>query len=316
MVEGFFYLDILLKFFTAYISDETGNTITDKKMIAKNYFFSKSFLSDFISTFPLYLLFKNGEFTRILRLFRWPKAFKLFDSSKFESLIECIMKIKLGKDGSNHHHELMRTKYISRYIYKIIRLIAFALLLTYFSGCVWHYFCNLNPFNYSETFVNNENVASKKGISRLIVCCYFALTTLATVGYGDIVPKNNFEKVFGILLMIFGIAFFSYIMSNFNDILINYDKKMGIVDQGSDLQVWLTSLSKFTSQKPLPRKLVKKIDQHFRFYWKNDRLSSITKDDTFLKLLPKDIRFDVRSPHRSSSNISSTMCTRCSEASS
>ena len=35
--------------------------------------------------------------------------------------------------------------------------------------------------------------------------------------------------------MILGIAFFSYIMGNFNDVLINYDKKMGIVDKGSDL---------------------------------------------------------------------------------
>lgn len=187
----------------------------------------------------------------------------------------------------------MRTKYISRYIYKIIKLIIFALLLTYFCGCLWYLLCRLNPFKYAITFADHPNVKTKFGISRMIVCCYFALTTLATVGYGDITPTNNFEKVMCIFLMIVGIAFFSYIMSNFNDVLINYDKKMGIVDQGSDLQVWLTSLSKFTSQKPLPRDLVKKIDQHFRFYWKNDRLSSITPDDPFLKLLPKDIRFDL-----------------------
>lgn len=187
----------------------------------------------------------------------------------------------------------MRTKYISRYIYKIIKLILFALLLTYFCACLWYGLCRWNPGAYPKTFLDHPNVSPKKGINRLIVCYYFALTTLATVGYGDIVPQNNGEKIMGIFLMIVGIAFFSYIMSNFNDVLINYDKKMGIVDQGSDLQVWLTSLSKFTSQKPLPRSLVKKIDQHFRFYWKNDRLSSITKDDTFLKLLPKDIRYDV-----------------------
>ena len=35
--------------------------------------------------------------------------------------------------------------------------------------------------------------------------------------------------------MIMGIAFFSYIMSNFTDVLINYDKKMGIVDLTADL---------------------------------------------------------------------------------
>lgn len=166
-------------------------------------------------------------------------------------------------------------------------------MLTYFCACAWYMLARLNWGNYNITFLDHPNVAPKKGVSRLIVCCYFALTTLATVGYGDIVPQNNGEKIMGVILMIVGIAFFSYIMSNFNDVLINYDKKMGIVDQGSDLQVWLTSLSKFTSQKPLPRDLVKKIDQHFRFYWKNDRLSGITKEDDFLKLLPKDIRHDL-----------------------
>ena len=36
--------------------------------------------------------------------------------------------------------------------------------------------------------------------------------------------------------MILGIAFFSYIMGNFNDVLINYEKEMGLTDKGSDLK--------------------------------------------------------------------------------
>lgn len=58
---------------------------------------------------------------------------------------------------------------------------------------------------------------------------------LATVGYGDYSPKSDLEKIIGIFIMIMGIAFFSYIMSNFTDILVNYDQKMGIVDYSSDL---------------------------------------------------------------------------------
>ena len=44
------------------------------------------------------------------------------------------------------------------------------------------------------------------------MCCYFALTTLSTVGYGDLAPQSNVEKIFGIIIMILGIALFSYIM--------------------------------------------------------------------------------------------------------
>ena len=92
IVEAVFWIDIILKFFTGYIDDETGKLVFMRRKIARNYVFSMAFVIDIVSTFPLYLFFSNGEFTKILRLIRLPKAAKLFDSSKFESLIECIMK--------------------------------------------------------------------------------------------------------------------------------------------------------------------------------------------------------------------------------
>jgi len=80
-------------------------------------------------------------------------------------------------------------------------------------------------------------------VKKLTKCCYFLLTTLATVGYGDYFAVNQIEKIVCIIIMVMGIAFFSYIMSNFVDILVNYDIKMGNIDRSSDLQIWLTSLS-------------------------------------------------------------------------
>jgi len=72
--------------------------------------------------------------------------------------------------------------------------------------------------------------------------CYFALTTLSTVGYGDLFPISLFEKVACIVIMLGGVAFFSYIMGNFIEILSNYEAKMGIVDKNPMLQEWLVSL--------------------------------------------------------------------------
>jgi len=48
-----------------------------------------------------------------------------------------------------------------------------------------------------------------------ITSCYFILTTLATLGYGDYFPKNNDERVLGIVIMLIGVAFFSYIIGTF-----------------------------------------------------------------------------------------------------
>ena len=52
-----------------------------------------------------------------------------------------------------------------------------------------------------------------------------------------------------LIVMLGGVAFFSYIMSNFIEILSSYDAKMGILDKSDDLSDWLISLERFISKK-------------------------------------------------------------------
>ena len=54
---------------------------------------------------------------------------------------------------------------------------------------------------------------------KLVISCYFALTTLSTVGYGDYHPVSNVERILAVLIMLGGVAFFSYIMGNFIEIV-------------------------------------------------------------------------------------------------
>lgn len=64
---------------------------------------------------------------------------------------------------------------------------------------------------------------------------YFALTILSTVGYGDYYPISNLEMLTALVVMLGGVAFFSYIMGNLMEIFTNYESKMGIVDRKGDL---------------------------------------------------------------------------------
>ena len=50
---------------------------------------------------------------------------------------------------------------------------------------------------------------------RSLVTVYFAFTSLSTVGFGDFVPKSNFERLMAVNLLIFGVSIFSYIMGEF-----------------------------------------------------------------------------------------------------
>ena len=179
------------------------------------------------------------------------------------------------------------------YIFKILRLIIIAIIITYFLGCVWYLISNeLNPiFDASEdTFVKASGLEDASNFRRLIVSCYFALTTLSTVGYGDYHPISNLERILAVIIMLGGVAFFSYIMGNFIEIITNYNEKMGIIDRGTDLHNWMTLLTRFTNNKPLPRSLITQIDQHFAYFWANDRLASISKDDEFLHALPRSVK--------------------------
>ncbi len=60
---------------------------------------------------------------------------------------------------------------------------------------------------------------------------YFALTIFSQVGYGDQVPMNPHEMLFISFIMLSGVFFYSFIMSQLLDIILNFKSKMGIIDK-------------------------------------------------------------------------------------
>jgi hypothetical protein len=56
---------------------------------------------------------------------------------------------------------------------------------------------------------------------------YFALTMLATVGFGDYLPLSNIEKIITVFSMLSGVAFFSYVMENTARLAEDYKARIG-----------------------------------------------------------------------------------------
>lgn len=61
-----------------------------------------------------------------------------------------------------------------------------------------------------QTFIlKNELDKLTNDMWRLAVICYYALSTMSTVGYGDLVPITELEMIFTMFIQLLGVGIFA-----------------------------------------------------------------------------------------------------------
>lgn len=105
----------------------------------------------------------------------------------------------------------------------------------------------------------------------MITCVYFAVTTLATVGYGDLFPVSNTERLVGSFIILFGVAMFSFVMGNFIEMLNEFKDVTAENEDSSGLQKWFGLLARFNKGRHLPKQTVSQIEEYFNYYWSHDK---------------------------------------------
>ena len=83
------------------------------------------------------------------------------------------------------------------------------------------YIKNKTKYNQiKDNFFITQNEMFKYGTYRnTIILFYFSLTTLSTIGLGDLKPVGDAERMMGAFLMFGGVVVFSYVMGSLNDSL-------------------------------------------------------------------------------------------------
>ncbi len=139
----------------------------------KSYIFSFFGIIDLISILPFYIkqfVLIDGRFFRILRLFRLTRIFKLGRESKSLKLfIKAISAVQ---------NELKFTFFLS------VLCILFSASAIYFL----------------------ENEAQPEVFSSITASFWWATVSLATVGYGDVVPVTAWGKIFAGFISLIGIG--------------------------------------------------------------------------------------------------------------
>ena len=109
---------------------------------------------------------------------------------------------------------------------------------------------------------------------------YFAFTSLTTVGFGEFCPRGDVERVIGAMLLLMGVAIFSYIMSMFIEMIEQFQKLNKDLDDDTNLLKFLGTLRRFNNNYNLNDKFKNRIENYFSYKWSNDRnLAFIDEDD-------------------------------------
>lgn len=68
-----------------------------------------------------------------------------------------------------------------------------------------------------------------------MISLYWTVTTITTVGYGDVDITNNIERLFCACVMIIGVISFSYANGSLSSILTTYDVNNAVLQGRLDI---------------------------------------------------------------------------------
>jgi len=87
---------------------------------------------------------------------------------------------------------------------------------------------------------------------------YFAITSLTTVGYGDISAFTTAEMIIAMLWMMFGVGVYSFIVGTLSSVLSSMDAKTEMVETKLELYKY------FSKDMQLTEKVQKEITKEIR----------------------------------------------------
>lgn len=195
LVTIFFAIDIFIRFNTGYFDE--GQLIKEKALVRADYL-KGAFIIDVLATIPFELIFlvlgvgsgkTMGDGLRLFRLFR---------------LFRLLRVIRLFSLFKRRSHLLDKPIILNIFQYSVMSFLA-----SHAIACGWLLVAGFEV--ELDHFTN------------YITALYWTITTLTTVGYGDISPSDNLGRIYTMGVMILGVAMYAFIIGNISTLLVKVD---------------------------------------------------------------------------------------------
>ena len=250
-----FFTDMILNFNLMYFDEKLLQMISDRKLIAKRYL-RGFFIIDFISILPYDDITlatgskANLKILRIVRIVRLAKLLRILRSSRIFARFENSMTINYGA-------------------LKLVKFVVGTLFIAHWMACLWHLVkvveqsrCNwvtdyyFGECLYNDADNNDEHVTAR---SLYLTALYLATMTISTVGYGDVTPQTEPERVFLTVGMLVGASVYAYIVGSICSVIASMNYRE------TEFQELMDRLNLFIKEAKIDTDLAGRLRAFFRY---------------------------------------------------
>uniref|UniRef100_A0A7N6C0M0 Cyclic nucleotide-binding domain-containing protein n=1 Tax=Anabas testudineus TaxID=64144 RepID=A0A7N6C0M0_ANATE len=305
IVDVIFLVDIVLNFHTTFVGP-AGEVISDPKLIRMNYL-KTWFVIDLLSCLPYDVInaFENVDEVSAVVLQPQhisrsipPPAHGI--SSLFSSL-KVVRLLRLGRVARKLDH------YIEYGAAVLVLLVCVFGLAAHWLACIWYSIGDYEvideennaprmdswlyvlaetmgkPYRFNTSGSGKwEGGPSKDSV--YITSLYFTMTSLTSIGFGNIAPTTDCEKIFAVAMMMIGSLLYATIFGNVTTI---FQQMYANTNRYHEM---LNSVRDFLKLYQVPKGLSERVMDYIASTWSMSRGIDTEK---VLQICPKDMRADI-----------------------
>ncbi|KAF8723638.1 hypothetical protein HU200_021595 [Digitaria exilis] len=264
-----FLIDIVVNFFVAYRDPDTYRIIYDPTAIALRYCKS-SFIFDLLGCFPWDAIYKACGSKEEVRYLLWIRLTRVMKVTEFFWHLE--------KD--------IRVNYLFT---RIVKLIVVELYCTHTAACIFYYLATTLPESmegytwigslqlgdYSYAHFREIDLAK-----RYITSLYFAIVTMATVGYGDIHAVNIREMIFIMIYVSFDMILGAYLIGNMTALIVKGSRTERFRDK-------MKEVIRYMNRNKLGKDIREQIKGHLRLQYESSYTEASVLQDIPISIRAK-----------------------------